>query len=110
MPEGPFCQIRAQMYVYIWFKNGPEQAILVCIIHTLRLPLIVRAGVFSSGRSSRFGLNLPLLPYFMYAKSKGSGETMFMCWLTWAFAAGCYDNTISTYFSCAGEMIMAARN
>ena len=34
---------------------------------------------------------VPLLPYFMYMGSEGSGETVFMCRLVEPFAAGRCD-------------------
>ena len=45
----------------------------------------------SGARDLIFGQILRLLPYFMCANSKDSGETAQMCRLTWAFAGRLCD-------------------
>ena len=50
-----------------------------------------------------FGLTLRLLPYFMYATSEGSGETVWMRRLAWAFTGRIcdkYHNLIGWVHSC----------
>ena len=60
-------------------RNATTKQKTVQEIMILIAPFKCLAGVFSGSRGPHFGLCLPLLAYFMYAKSQGSGETLFMC-------------------------------
>ena len=44
-----------------------------------------------------YGLSFHLLPYFMYTNSEGSGQTLQMHWLVWAFAARQCKNKIPDF-------------
>ena len=49
---------------------------LVLIAYAQEPPLNAHAEVSSSARCLNFGLGLHLYPYFMYASSEGSGESV----------------------------------
>ena len=68
-------------------QKGPLHEILVLIAY-VQLPLIsTHADGLSRSRGLIFGLSRPLLPYCVYGRSDGSGETAHMCRLIRAFAA-----------------------
>ena len=52
---------------------------------------------YLSGAGLNFGLRLHVLPYFVYASSKGSGKIVHMCRLVWAFSAHQCDVIESMY-------------
>ena len=57
--------------------HGLAHAILVLIAYAQNLPLKFHADVFSRARGSLIlCLSLYLDPYFMYASSEGSGESV----------------------------------
>ena len=49
--------------------------ILVLIAYAQASPLNAHADISRRARGLNFGLSLPLLPYFVYARRKGSGKT-----------------------------------
>ena len=46
------------------------------MIHDLKIAYGIRVNVSSGARGLTFGLSLLLLPFFVYARSEGSGETV----------------------------------
>ena len=63
---------------HIFRSYGPAHKILILIAY-------VHSDVSSLTRGLIIGSDLHLLPYSMYVRSKGSGQTVHMCTLTRAF-------------------------
>ena len=58
---------------------GPVHEILALIACVQTLLINAHADISSNVRGLDFGLSLHLHPCFMYASSKGSGESLLIC-------------------------------
>ena len=82
----------------------PEHEISVLISYAQKLPLIANTYVPSVAGDLNCGLSLHVHPYFMYAGSQGSGETVWVRRPTRALACSPTSAT-STKIPCAGLFI-----
>ena len=57
------------------FTHRGKHEMLVLMAYVQKPPLKTHADVSRRARCLISGLSLPLLPYFVYARSDGSGET-----------------------------------
>ena len=73
--------------------------ILILIACARDPPLNPHAGIYRGVRSLIFGLSFLLLPYFMHARSQGSGKTAHMPRLVRSIASCRSDKAISTRIS-----------
>ena len=53
-----------------------SQRLFVFMVNEERPPVNAHGDIFSAARGHIFGLTIPLLPYFMYARSEGSGKNV----------------------------------
>ena len=72
---------------YLYELYVPVQEILVLIAYAQSLFFNIHAQLARGARCLNFGLRLPLLPYLVCARSKGSDETAHMRSLVWVFDA-----------------------
>ena len=70
------------MYGYV-----PAHEILVIIAYAQMYLINAHSGISIKARGLSFVLSHHLHPYFVYASSGGSGESVHMHRLAWAFAA-----------------------
>ena len=61
------------------------------VLRKLILQTRMRSHPINGARSLNFGRTLCVFPYFICANSEGSGETVQMCRLAWAFVGRLFD-------------------
>ena len=77
--------------------NSKLENLLIEPAHEIMSLFVLRKLILQTSSGARcliFGRTLRLLPYFMYANSKGSGETARMCRLARAFTGRLCESTI----------------
>ena len=66
----------AQLLKKIHPYNLLSQGLFVFMVNEERPPINAHGDIVSSARGHIFGLTIPLLQYFMYVRSEGSGKNV----------------------------------
>ena len=72
-------QLSAEIRIHVFHKWAGTPDFDTCTICAKAYLLNSNSDISSKVGSLIVGLSLPLPPYFMYVRSEGSGETVYLC-------------------------------